>query len=115
MTPAELEEGYASCYRRLFSVASIWRRRPLDPSAVAPYLAMSVLYKRANPLWRFLIRHRLTARAWRPLVEATRRRHLRFRWRLAERPAGSRARARPSPDQPLRPVPGFSANAQAGS
>ena len=91
MTPEELAEGYASCYRRLFSTGSIWRRRPLDPRAVAPYLAMSVLYKRANPLWTFLIRRRLVAAAWRPLVEATRRRHLSFRQRLA---------ARPEPDGP---------------
>jgi len=86
MTPKELAEGYASCYRRLFSAGSIWRRRPLDPSAIPPYLAMSILYKRANPLWRLLIRYRLTARVWRPLVEATRRRHLKFRRRLGERP-----------------------------
>ena len=30
MTPEELAEGYAWCYRRLFSHGSIWRRRPLD-------------------------------------------------------------------------------------
>ena len=46
------------------------------------YLAMSYLYKRSNFLWYFLIRHRLTGVAWRPLVEWTRRRHLRFRRRL---------------------------------
>ena len=85
MSPEELAEGYASCYRRLFSAGSIWRRRPLDPRAVAPYLAMSFLYKLSNPLWTFLIRHRLVASAWRPLVEATRRRHLVFRRRLAMR------------------------------
>ncbi len=87
MTPAQLAEGYVSCYQRLFSAASIWKRRPQDPRAVAPYLAMSILYKRANPLWRAFIRHRLTARAWRPLVEATRRRHLEYRRRLAEESA----------------------------
>ena len=85
MTPEQLAEGYASCYARLFSTGSIWRRRPLDPRAVAPYLAMSLLYKRANPLWTFLIRRRLVAKSWRPLVEATRRRHLPFRRRLAMR------------------------------
>ncbi|HEX9898120.1 MAG TPA: hypothetical protein VGC81_02785, partial [Candidatus Methylomirabilis sp.] len=58
-------------------------RRPSDPASVFPYLAMSILYKRSNPLWEFLIRHRLTGRAWRPLVDWTRRRHLRFRRRLA--------------------------------
>ena len=34
-----------------------------------PYLAMSYLYKRANRLWPFLIRHRLTAAVWRPLIQ----------------------------------------------
>jgi hypothetical protein len=86
MSAERLFDGYAWCYRRLFSHASIWRRRPSDPSAVLPYLAMSYLYKRSNWLWRVLIRHRLVARVWRPLVEATRRRHLRFRRRLALAP-----------------------------
>lgn len=83
MTPEQLEAGYAWSYKRLFSMASIWRRRPADWQAVPAYLAMSCLYKRSNALWHFLIRHQLTARAWRPLVECTRRRHLRFRRRLA--------------------------------
>ena len=82
MTPEELEEGYAWCYDRLFSHRSIWRRRPGDWRAVPPYLAMSYLYKRSNRLWHLLIRHRLTGPVWRPLVEWTRRRHLRFRRRL---------------------------------
>ena len=50
---------------------------------------MSCLYKRTNRLWPFLIRHRLTAAAWRPLVEGARRRHLRFRRRLAAGGAAS--------------------------
>lgn len=84
MSVRELEEGYAWCYRRLFSHASIWRRR-----SVLPYLAMSYLYKRSNWLWYLLIRRRMTATIWRPLVEWTRRRHLRFRERLerAEQPS----------------------------
>ncbi len=85
MTAEQLAEGYAWCYRRLFSHASIWRRRPADWRAVPPYLAMSYLYKRSNGLWHLLIRHRLTGLVWRPLVEWTRRRHLRFRRRLAAR------------------------------
>src|SRR5262249_8514097 len=94
MTPEELAEGYAWCYRRLFSHTSIWRRRPGDWRAVLPYLAMSYLYKRSNRFWHFLIRHRLTARVWRPLVEWTRRRHLRFRRRLEATPVeGCWARA----------------------
>jgi radical SAM superfamily enzyme YgiQ (UPF0313 family) len=87
MSAEALFEGYAWCYRRLFSHASIWRRRPADRRAVVPYLAMSYLYKRSNFLWHMLIRHRLTARVWRPLVDATRRRHLRFRRRLEARTA----------------------------
>jgi radical SAM superfamily enzyme YgiQ (UPF0313 family) len=96
MTPEQLAEGYAWCYRKLFSHRSIWRRRPRDWQSVAPYLAMSYLYKRSNLFWYLLIRHRLTHLAWRPLVEMTRRRHLRFRRRLATshetcRQAGVRA------------------------
>jgi radical SAM superfamily enzyme YgiQ (UPF0313 family) len=83
MTPEELTEGYGWCYRRLFSNRSIWRRRPADASAVMPYLAMSYLYKRSNLFWHFLIRHRLTATVWRPIVNCTRKRHLKFRQRLA--------------------------------
>jgi len=84
MTPEELEAGYAWCYRRLFSWNSIWQRRPADPSAVLPYLAMSLLYKRSNWIWYFLIRYRLTGLIWRPLVDLTRRRHLGFREKLAQ-------------------------------
>src|SRR5580700_9164126 len=84
MSPEELERGYAWMYRRLFSHASIWRRRPADWRAVAPYLAMSYLYKRSNRTWRFLIKHHLVHDAWRPLVELTRMRHLQFRKQLAD-------------------------------
>jgi radical SAM superfamily enzyme YgiQ (UPF0313 family) len=79
MSPETLAAGYAWCYQRLFSHASIFRRRPRDLRAVPAYLAMSYLYKRCNWLWPLLIRHRLVHRAWRPLVELTRRRHVRFR------------------------------------
>ncbi len=89
MTPEELAEGYAWCYQRLFGHASIWRRRPRDPAAVLPFLAMSYLYKRSNRLWYWLIRSRLTHAVWRPLVEWTRVRLLRFRSKLEERPDGA--------------------------
>ena len=85
LAPEELMQGYGWLYRRLFSHASIWRRRPQEPSAVLPYLGMSYLYKRSNRFWRFLIRHDLVHPVWRPLVEHTRRRHLRFRAELARR------------------------------
>lgn len=87
MSPKELEAGYAWLYQRLFSHASIWRRRPADWRAVAPYLAMSYLYKRSNVLWRLLIRRQLVHAVWRPLVELTRLRHVRFRAELAARDA----------------------------
>jgi radical SAM superfamily enzyme YgiQ (UPF0313 family) len=82
MSPEELEEGYEWIYRRLFSHASIWARRPEDWRAVPAYLAMSYLYKRSNRFWRLLIKHHLVHAVWSPLVELTRRRHLRFRERL---------------------------------
>jgi radical SAM superfamily enzyme YgiQ (UPF0313 family) len=93
LTEAELAEGYAWCYRRLFGHASIWRRRPADVRAVLPYLAMSYLYKRSNWLWYWLIRRRLTAAVWRGLVERTRRRHVAFRRRLAAETNGEGRRA----------------------
>jgi radical SAM superfamily enzyme YgiQ (UPF0313 family) len=86
MSEEELARGYAWLYQRLFSRESIWARRPSDPSAVLPYLGMSYLYKRSNPLWYFLIRARLQHAVWAPLVEATRRRHLKFRELLRARP-----------------------------
>lgn len=85
MAAEELEEGYAWIYRRLFSHASIWRRRPEDWRAAAPYLAMSYLYKRSNRFWHWLIRHGMVHAVWSPLVELTRMRHLRFRKELAAR------------------------------
>ena len=82
MSPMELADGYAWCYERLFSHKSIWRRRPQDFHALPAYLGMSYLYKRSNRIWHWLIKHRQTARVWQPLVEVTRRRHLKFRARL---------------------------------
>ena len=89
MTPEELERGYAWIYQRLFSHASIWRRRPRsetwqDLHAVPPYLAMSYLYKRSNRFWHLLIKHDLVNAVWKPLVEVTRLRHLKYRRKLAE-------------------------------
>jgi radical SAM superfamily enzyme YgiQ (UPF0313 family) len=82
MSCEELDRGYAWCYDRLFSHASIWRRRPEDSRAVLAYLAMSYLYKRSNRIWHLLIKHRLTGAVWRPLIEHSRRRHLKLRSRL---------------------------------
>ncbi len=96
MTAEELYEGYAWCYRRLFSHRSIWRRRPEKWSAAFPYLGMSYLYKKSNRIWPFLIRHRLTHRVWHPLVEISRRRHVSWRRReLEEERSAARASAVP--------------------
>src|SRR5262252_958993 len=83
MSPEELEHGYRWIYQRLFSHASIWRRRPEDWRAAPLYLAMSYLYKRSNRFWHVLIRHNLVHAVWWPLVEATRLRHVHFRQQLA--------------------------------
>ena len=93
MTVDQLTAGYGWCYRALFSSVSIWRRRPRDWTAVPSYLAMSYLYKRSNRFWHLLIKHRLTGKVWRPLVEWNRVRHLRFRRRLAA--AGEFAASQP--------------------
>lgn len=79
MSPEELEHGYQWIYRRLFSHASIWRRRPEDWRALPTYIGMSYLYKRSNRFWHLLIKHDLVHRVWRPLVELSRIRHLRYR------------------------------------
>ena len=76
LTPDELLLGYDWLYRRLFSHASIWARRPEARSDLATYLAGAYLYKHSNRLWRFLIEHRLVHAAWRPLIDRARRRHL---------------------------------------
>jgi radical SAM superfamily enzyme YgiQ (UPF0313 family) len=85
MDAQELERGYAWLYQRLFSLSSIWRRRPEDWRAVLPYFAMSLLYKKSNRVWHWLIKHDLVHTVWSPLVELTRRRHVAFRRRLKRR------------------------------
>lgn len=87
MSPEELLLGYDWLYRRLFSHASIWRRRPAEWGALPTYLAGCYLYKRSNRLWHWLIKRRLVRRVWWPLVEATRLRHLGFRRRLEKQSA----------------------------
>lgn len=84
LTPEELHLGYDWLYRRLFSHASILRRRPQDWRALPGYLASSYLYKRSNRLWHYLIKRKLVRKTWRPLVELSRRRHLAFRRRLRQ-------------------------------
>ncbi|MCK5919627.1 MAG: radical SAM protein, partial [Methylococcales bacterium] len=84
MSVEQLQQGYESCYQRLFSPKSIWNRRPDDWRSVLPYLAMSYLYKKSNWYWHWLIKYRLTRVAWSGIVEWTRRRHVKFRKRLAD-------------------------------
>lgn len=96
MSAEQLQAGYAWLYRRLFSHRSIWRRRPAGVQAAAAYLGMSYLYKRANWLWPWLIRHRLVARVWRPLVELNRRRNVKGRQRFAiDSTEGGSSRSKP--------------------
>ena len=83
MEPEELEQGYGWLYERLFSHTSIWKRRPGDWRAVAPYLAMSYLYKRSNRFWHQLIQRHLVRTAWKPLIELSRVRHLSYRRKLS--------------------------------
>ena len=85
MSPEELLDGYHWSYQKLFSLRSIWRRRPGRWSEVPGYLAMSYLYKRGNYFWPLLIRRRLTHTMWRPLIERARKRHLRYRRQLDQR------------------------------
>lgn len=86
MTPEQLQLGYDWLYRRLFSLSSIWARRPAQWGAVAPYVAMSLLYKKSNRFWRFLIKRQMVHAVWKPLVELTRLRHVRFRRKLGKTP-----------------------------
>ena len=85
LTPEELELGYDWLYRRLFSHASIWGRRPAAVPEWPSYFGGAYLYKRSNRLWRFLIRHGLVRAAWRPLVACARRRQMGVRRRLEAR------------------------------
>ena len=92
LTPDELLLGYDWLYRRLFSHASIWTRRPEALSDLPTYLAGAYLYKHANWLWRRLIERGLVHAAWRPLVERARRGH----WTRLRRLGFSEADACPS-------------------
>lgn len=82
MTVAELKEGYTRVYSRLFSLRSIWKRRPEKVTSVPAYLAATLLYKRSNMFWHILIKLRVTRRVWAPLVEISRRRNVKFREKL---------------------------------
>ena len=90
----ELKRVCRADSKRPCSHRSIWRRQPANRNAVPGYLAMSYLYKRSNLFWHLLIRHRLTSRVWRPLIEHSRRRHLAYRKRLEALAPGEQAEVR---------------------
>ncbi len=82
LTPEQLKEGYDRVYKRLFSLKSIWKRRPEKMILVPTYLAATLLYKRSNMFWHLLIKSRMTRMIWQPLVELSRRKNLKFRKQL---------------------------------
>ena len=82
MTADELANGYQWIYREHNSFASIWRRRPRKKAAILGYLASTLLYRKTNWLWYFLIRYRLTHRIWRPMIKMNRWGHLLLRKHL---------------------------------
>ena len=82
MSPEELETGYAWCYQRLFSLSSIWKRKPSRVAEFPAYFGVSYLYKKMNLVWPFLIRRRLTHALWRPFIAASRYSNLRHRRKL---------------------------------
>lgn len=82
MTVDQLQKGYEQLYQRQNSFRSIWRRRPKELASLLPYFVGTLLYRKSNWLWYFLIKNNLTNRVWDPLVEMSRRRHIRYRKRL---------------------------------
>ena len=83
MTPEELEAVYAWIYRAPLLAPLDLGAPPAPGQRRVAVPGDGVLYKRANPLWQLLIRHRLTHAVWGPLVRLTRARHRHFRRRLA--------------------------------
>jgi radical SAM superfamily enzyme YgiQ (UPF0313 family) len=94
MSAEQLEQGYAYAYRRTFGWRSIWRRKPAGLVAALSYLAMAILYKKCNLLWRVLIRLHLTRAGWRPLVFAA---WLAHAWRCGRLPRAIDKRRKLSP------------------
>ena len=74
MTAAQLLDGYERAYRRLYSWRSVLARRPRgsgvasSAARAAAHVAMTVLYKKQDWLWRALVPLRLTHAAWQPLI-----------------------------------------------
>ena len=93
MTPEQLAEGYAWCYGGCSRTARSGAAARPTPRRCCRTWRCRTSTSSSNSLWTFLIRHRLVTRVWRPLVELTRRRHLRFRAR-ARAGRGGAARAK---------------------
>lgn len=49
MSPAELEAGYLRAYRRFYSFASIWRRRPRSAAQRMAHFEFNLLYRKFGP------------------------------------------------------------------
>ena len=49
MSPAELEAGYLRAYRRFYSFASIWRRRPRAAAQRMAHFEFNLLYRKFGP------------------------------------------------------------------
>jgi len=110
MSPQLLLEGYRRSYRQLYRWPTILARGPVAEgraetvARTAAYLAMTVLYKKQDWIWRALVPLRLTHAAWRPLV-ALQRRLARGRAQAAPRCDTLEALARRStPGAPLAPL-----------
>jgi radical SAM superfamily enzyme YgiQ (UPF0313 family) len=63
MTRAQLEEGYWNAYRQFYGWSAIWQAACTKPNlpAIARHLAYTASWKKAEPLWDWIIR-----RGWLP-------------------------------------------------
>src|SRR5207253_797253 len=82
--------GFDHDHRGVFAATAEWieanRLECATFHILTPYPA-TPLYRQMEAEGRLLIRRRLKDAAWGPLIELSRRRHLRFRRRLAGTPA----------------------------
>jgi radical SAM superfamily enzyme YgiQ (UPF0313 family) len=75
MTVEQLEQGYRSAYRNLYSWSNVLARCPRSDSPIASvarsgaYLAMTALYKKWDWVWQLLTPLRMTHAVWAPLVQ----------------------------------------------
>jgi radical SAM superfamily enzyme YgiQ (UPF0313 family) len=95
MTPEALENGYWRAYRDFYSWGSIWQgaMSKTDLAGQLRHLAYAAGWKKAEPVWNWVIRHRRLASAL-PLLEAI----------LQGKPAGISSRGR-QVSVPLQELP----------